>query len=670
MRKIILAMALLCSMGAICGEMSAEVRMSPLFTDNMVLQQRTDAPVWGTADPGAQVQVSTSWNKRVYTVNAGQDGKWMVKVATPKAGGPYSISVKENGTDSRTIDNVLIGEVWLCSGQSNMEMPVKGWGKVMNYEQELKDAAKYPKIRFLEVQKGVSPVPDTEFTADADGWMVCSPETLEEFSSTAYFFGRELHLKKNVPVGLINTSWGGTIIEAWMSRESLTGVESLEDEAARVAAWPADRKMRQDASESSLKHWNDLIAAFDRTYMDLDRDMYESEYDDSSWDTLEFPGVIEQVYTDLNGHVCVRKDITIPATWEGKTIKMYAEAIDDKDCTYFNGTLIAEGEGWSVERVYEIPAHLVKAGKATIAMRIMDAAAGGGINGKPETFYLEGPDGERVSLAGTWKSKKLADYAVLPPRPVNMNDDPNWSTVLYNAMINPLVPYSIKGAIWYQGCSNEERAYQYRDLMTLMIEDWRKAWGYEFPFYITQLSSFMDYQTVPCESSWAELREAQSIAARMTANTGIAVTIDIGDAKDIHPKNKQEVGRRLALQAFNKTYGMPVECSGPVYEGYEVSGNVVRIRFSSVGKGLVAKGGKLEGFAVAGADRKFYWAEAKITGDCIELTCKDVERPIAVRYAWANNPVGNLFNAAGLPASPFRTDDWPGLTVGRTVRER
>jgi sialate O-acetylesterase len=300
----------------------------------------------------------------------------------------------------------------------------------------------------------------------------------------------------------------------------------------------------------------------------------------------------------------------------------------------------------------------------------MDAAAGGGINGKPETFYLEGPDGDRVSLAGTWKSKKLADYAALPPRPVDMNNDPNWSTVLYNAMINPLVPYSIKGAIWYQGCSNEERAYQYRDLMTLMIEDWRKAWGYEFPFYITQLSSFMDYQTVPCESSWAELREAQSIAAKMTANTGMAVTIDIGDAKDIHPKNKQEVGRRLALQAFNKTYGMPVECSGPVYEGYEVSGNVIRIRFSSVGKGLVAKGGKLEGFAVAGADRKFYWADAKIAGDCIELTCKDVERPIAVRYAWANNPVGNLFNAAGLPASHFRTDDWPGLTVGKTVRER
>ena len=670
MRKIFLAMVLLCSMSAICGKMAAEVRMSPLFTDNMVLQQRTDAPVWGTADPGAQVQVSTSWNKRVYTVNAGQDGKWMVKVATPKAGGPYSISVKENGTDSRTIDNVLIGEVWLCSGQSNMEMPVKGWGKVMNYEQELKDAAKYPKIRFLEVQRAVSPVPETEFKADADGWMVCSPETLEEFSSTAYFFGREVHLKKNVPIGLINTSWGGTIIEAWMSRESLTGVESLEKEAEWVATWPADKEVRQGASDGDLQDWNNLVAAFDKAYVNLDKDIYKCEYDDSSWDTLEFPGVIEQVYPDLNGHVFVRKEITIPQAWEGKEVKMYIEAVDDKDCTYFNGTLVAEGEGWAVERVYEIPAHLVKAGKATIAMRIMDTAAGGGINGKPETFYLEGPDGSRVSLAGTWKSKKLADYSVLPPRPLNMKSDPNWSTLLYNTMINPLVPYSIKGAIWYQGCSNEERAYQYRDLMTLMIEDWRRAWGYEFPFYITQLASYTDYQTVPCESSWAELREAQDIASRVTASTGMAVTIDIGDAYDIHPKNKQEVGRRLALQALNKTYGLQVECSGPVYEGHEISGNVIKIRFSSVGKGLVAKGGKLEGFAVAGADRKFYWADAKIVGNCVELTCKDVERPLAVRYAWANNPVGNLFNAAGLPAGPFRTDDWPGVTVGVTVRER
>ena len=407
-----MAMALLCSMGAICGKMSAEVRMSPLFTDNMVLQQKTDAPVWGTADPGAQVQVSTSWNKRVYTVNAGQDGKWMVKVATPKAGGPYSISVKENGTDSRTIDNVLIGEVWLCSGQSNMEMPVKGWGKVMNYEQELKDAAKYPKIRFLEVQKGVSPVPDTEFTADADGWMVCSPETLEEFSSTAYFFGRELHLKKNVPVGLINTSWGGTIIEAWMSRESLTGVESLEDEAARVAAWPADRKMRQDASESSLKHWNDLIAAFDKTYMDLDRDMYESEYDDSSWDEIPVPGIWElngygdPVYTSRNyawernyvnnppyppvEHNYVgqyRRSFDIPDSWKGKDVFLHIGSAISNVRVWINGKEVGYSEDSKLEACFDITKY-IHTGKNSIALEIFRWC---------DATYLEDQDMWRLS---------------------------------------------------------------------------------------------------------------------------------------------------------------------------------------------------------------------------------------------------------------------------------
>ena len=263
---------------------------------------------------------------------------------------------------------------------------------------------------------------------------------------------------------------------------------------------------------------------------------------------------------------------------------------------------------------------------------------------------------------------KAGDFSLLPPKPVNTFGDPNWSTVLYNAMIHPLVPYAVKGAIWYQGCSNAERAYQYRDLMPLMINDWRNAWGYDFPFYITQLSSWRKYQTEPCESDWAELREAQDMAARNTPHTGMAVTIDIGDAVDIHPKNKQEVGRRLALQALNKTYGMSVLCSGPVYEGYELDGNTIRIRFSSVGKGLVAKGGKLEGFSIAGADRKFYWADARIEGDCVVVSCKDVSRPLAVRYAWADNPIGNLFNVDGLPAGPFRTDQWIGITYGKTSR--
>jgi len=649
-------------------EVSAEVRLSPLFTDNMVLQQKTDAPVWGTAEPGKTVTVVTSWNKASYKAVAGDDGKWMVKVSTPKAGGPYSLTITEEGGKAVLIGNVLVGEVWLCSGQSNMEMPVKGWGKVMNYEKELKDAAKYPKIRLLEVQREVSPQPLDGFKADADGWMVCSPETLEEFSATAYFFGREIHLKKNVPVGLINTSWGGTIIEAWMSKTALEGVKDLQNEAQMVSEWPASKEERYAVWKEGLSQWDKLYAAFNDAYLHLDTYFPSKFQDDSDWDTMRLPGPIEALYPGLDGHVLLRKTVDIPQAWEGKPLKLHIAAVDDWDIMYFNDVKFAEGSGWDVERSYEVPAGLVKAGKAILAMRLIDTGNAGAVSGDDDSFYLEGPDGERIMLAGEWKAKVAADLRVLPPKPLNIYDDPNWSTVLYNAMINPLVPYALKGAIWYQGCSNTDRAYQYRDLMSLMIDDWRRAWGYDFPFYITQISSWMDHQTAPEESSWAELREAQDIASRVTANSGLAVTTDIGDALDIHPKNKQEVGRRLALQALNKTYGMSVECSGPVYDRYEVDGNVVRIYFRSVGKGLVAKGGKLEGFTVAGADRKFHWAEAQIKGNCVELTCSEVERPLAVRYAWANNPVGNLFNSAGLPAGPFRTDDWPGVTMYSTSR--
>lgn len=664
MRRILSAVVGMLFVTAACYEMSAEVSMSPLFTDNMVLQQKTDAPVWGTATPGSQVEVMTSWNKRVYKAKADEAGKWMVKVATPKAGGPYTVGVREHGGETRTIENVLIGEVWLCSGQSNMEMPVKGWGKVYDFEKELKNAAKYPKVRFLEVQKALSPVPGDDFVADYDGWVECSPETLEEFSAVAYFFGRTIHLEENVPVGLINTSWGGTYIEPWMSAEALQDYPEFANELANVASWSLDKEERKRAAADDV--WTRLYNAFNEYYFEQEKGFPSACYDDSDWDEIRLPGLLETVYPGLDGHILVRKEFVLPQEWVGKPLKMYISAVDDNDKTYFNGTLIGEGEGWQVERNYDIPAELVTDSKVMIAMRIVDTRDTGGLDVDDDSFYLVGPDGQKFSLVGTWKIRKHADFAVLPTKPANMKEERHCCTVLYNAMIRPLVPYAIKGAIWYQGCSNVDRAYRYRDLMTGLIDGWRKDWGYEFPFYITQLANYLQYQTQPEESIWAELRESQDVASRVTANAGMAVTIDIGDAEDIHPKNKQEVGRRLALQALNKTYGKSVVCSGPLYEGYEVDGNVIRIRFSSVGKGLVAKGGKLEGFTIAGADRQFHWAEARIVGDCVEVTCKDVERPLAVRYAWANNPVISLFNSEGLPAGPFRTDSWPPLTLYNT----
>ena len=663
----IFILTLILSMGSLMP-IAAKINLCPLFSDNMVLQQRADAPVWGKAEPNATVTVTTSWNKATYTTQADQEGKWSVKVRTPKAGGPYSMTIRESDNESITLNNILIGEVWLCSGQSNMQMPVSGsWAKVTNHEQEVKDAAKYPKIRLLSVERMTSSKPEDNFTTYGDGWMVCSSESIAEFSATAYFFGREIHLKQGVPVGLIHSSWGGTVIEAWMTKDALKGVKDLGTQAEMVSGWPAEREERRAKSQGAVEAWNRLAAAYDSVNVEFD-DFKNDKYDDSRWDSIKLPGNIEQNYRNFDGHVLVRKSIEIPAEWAGKSLKMCIQGVDDKDVTYFNGVKIGENSGWNRARTYTIPAELVKAGKAIVAIRIMDTSGNGGITGNDQSFYVEGTDGKKIMLSGEWKAKKDADYSLMPAKPVNMYNEPYWSTVLYNAMISPLVPYTIKGAIWYQGCSNDDRAYQYQDLMRLMIADWREQWGYNFPFYITQLANYTARQTQPTESTWAELREAQTMAAQIVPNTGMAVTIDIGEAGDIHPRNKQEVGRRLALQALNKTYGMAIECSGPMYAGYEIDGNVIRIKFNSTAKGLVVKGDKLEGFTIAGADHKFYWADAKIVGNCIEVSCKDVPRPLAVRYAWAHNPLGNLYNTAGLPASPFRTDSWQGITISKTSR--
>ncbi len=663
----IFILTLILSVGSLMP-IAAKINLCPLFSDNMVLQQKADAPVWGKAEPNATITVTTSWNKATYTTQADQEGKWSVKVRTPKAGGPYTMTIRESDNESITLNNILIGEVWLCSGQSNMQMPVSGsWAKVTNHEQEVKDAAKYPKIRLLSVERMTSSKPEDNFTTYGDGWMVCSSESIAEFSATAYFFGREIHLKQGVPVGLIHSSWGGTVIEAWMTKDALKGVKDLGTQAEMVSGWPAEREERRAKSQGAVEAWNRLAAAYDSVNVEFD-DFKNDKYDDSRWDNIKLPGNIEQNYRNFDGHVLVRKSIEIPAEWAGKSLKMCIQGVDDKDVTYFNGVKIGENSGWNRARTYTIPAELVKAGKAIVAIRIMDTSGNGGITGNDQSFYVEGADGKKIMLSGEWKAKKDADYSLMPAKPVNMYNEPYWSTVLYNAMISPLVPYTIKGAIWYQGCSNDDRAYQYQDLMRLMIADWREQWGYNFPFYITQLANYTARQTQPTESTWAELREAQTMAVQIVPNTGMAVTIDIGEAGDIHPRNKQEVGRRLALQALNKTYGMSIECSGPMYAGYEIDGNVIRIKFNSTAKGLVVKGDKLEGFTIAGADHKFYWADAKIVGNCVEVSCKDVPRPLAVRYAWAHNPLGNLYNTAGLPASPFRTDSWQGITISKTSR--
>lgn len=639
----------------------AQVKLLPLFSDNMVLQQKTEAPIWGETRPNKTVEIITSWNKKRYTVQADAQGKWKTKVDTPKAGGPYTVTISDGKPVELT--NVMIGEVWICSGQSNMEMQVEGWGKVLNYEQEKKEADDYPNIRFLLVEKAMSPKPVENITAVENGWQVCSSKSVADFSAAGYFFGRDLNKYRNVPIGLIDTSWGGTIIETWTSNEALATMPGMQKRLKALDGLPDSQEGRKKKFEADVEAWKANIEKIDKGCNNGETVWASADFDDKTWKSMKVPGLMqENGLPGFNGLVWFRKTIDIPAAWAGKELTLNVGVIDDNDFTYFNGVEVGHTEGWMAPRSYKIPGELVKGGKTVIAVRVLDTGGTGGINGSPESISLRLSDSEAIQMAGDWKYQVSLDMREIDPMPVDMSWNPNSPTFLFNAMLNPLIPYAIKGAIWYQGESNAPEAYQYRELMPLMITDWRNRWGYDFPFYMVQLANFMAQPKEPVESTWAELREAQTRTLKLE-NTGMAVTIDIGDANDIHPKNKQEVGRRLALAARAQTYGEKISYSGPMYETYRIEGNKIRIYLKHTDKGLKTKdGGKVQGFAIAGVDHKFHWADAVIEGNTVVVSSPDVAFPIAVRYAWADNPVCNLYNGAGLPASPFRTDDWKGVT--------
>ncbi len=491
----------------------ADVRLPAIIGDNMVLQGGDRVALWGWADPNEQVNVSVSWHKTAWTVQADNAGRWMFRITAPEVGGPYEMTLE--GKNTVTVKNILVGEVWVGSGQSNMQWSVR---QSADAEQEIA-AAKYPKLRLFAVERTVAETPQSDCKGK---WVECSPETVGDFSAVAYYFGRELHKQLDMPIGMIHTSWGGTPAEAWTSRAMLE---------------------ENPAFEPILKRYEDAVAVYP------------------------------------------------------KAIISYKERM----------------EKWN---------EAVKEARAA---------------GKP----APGRPGEPLGPG-----------------------HPHSPAGLYNAMIAPLVPYAIRGAIWYQGESNAGRAYQYRELFPAMIKSWWDSWDRgDFPFLFVQLANFRDVKDEPGDSDWAELREAQLLTLSLP-NTGMAVIIDIGEAKDIHPKNKQDVGRRLALWALAGTYGKDVVYSGPICRSTEKAGNKIILHFDHVDGGLVSRDGEpLEGFAVAGADRKFVWAEAKIEGNTVVVSSEKVADPVAVRYAWADNPVCNLYNKAGLPATPFRTDAWPGVTV-------
>ncbi len=631
------------------------IALNPLFTDNMVLQQKQDIPIWGTAEPGGKVVVTLNEQKTNGVVD--DDGNWKVSLSPVPVGGPYELVI--SGVETRTIKNVMVGEVWICSGQSNMEMAVGAeWGKIDNSKEEVANA-NYPNIRLFMVNKAMATTPQENFTSD--GWKECSSETIPEFSAVAYFFGRKLHNDLNVPIGLIETAWGGTVVEAWTSAKSLKSINEFVDEIEDLNFNSLEEKETEISYNKVQRAWIDEVNGKLSDAGILTRGYNKYGYNSENWKTLEVPKAWEKQNIKFDGVMWVKKDITIPEEWQGKNLTLNLGPINDFDITWFNGELVGSRPGVGMFRSYNIPKELFKDGKNEITVLILDIGNNGGIYGEPENTTIGYSESATISLAGKWKYKMdNFDPSIIstPPGWPGVAEQ-NRPTVLYNGMIKPLLPYAIRGAIWYQGESNADRAMQYRKLFKTLITDWREVWGQgDFPFLFVQLANFMQVNSVPSNEPWANLREAQTMALELP-NTGMAVTIDIGDAKDIHPTNKQDVGKRLALNALAKVYGKDIPYSGPMYKSMKIEESRILLHFDNTNQGLKIKGNKeLKGFAIAGADKKFVWAKAKIEGNEVIVWSSKIKNPVAVRYAWASNPICNLYNGAELPASPFRTDTW------------
>lgn len=612
--------------------------LSPVFASHMVLQRDKENAMWGWTTPGQKVTVQIQNKKE--TATADESGKWMVKIRPPRTGGPYKVTV--TGTETVELDDVLVGDVWVCSGQSNMEM---GISQAKDAQGEIR-SANYPKIRLMAVAKSPSITLRPYVTAE---WLTCTPENIVKggwggFSAVAYYFGRHLHKELNVPIGLVHTSWGGTPAEAWTSNKGLDPIRDFNKQADAVEAMAKPGAMRTaDLVEKWVKDGGDT---------------YEGEsVDDQSWDNADLPARFNKL--GLGGHrgvVWFRKTVDLPNPLPAGDAYLTTGSNEGVDADYVNGVRVASGSSVLNWRQGKLPAGLLKPGKNTIAIRFV------GTSGPNAGFTFGGVDGLNLriggsvtSLVGPWKMKKGFELRGAKPMPDLVEDNPNWPTTLYNGMLFPLMPMAIKGAIWYQGESNIGRGEQYSRLLPAMINDWRKGFGQgDFPFFVVQLANYGNQNANPADSGWAELREAQAIAVERTKNTGLAVTVDIGEARDIHPKNKQEVGRRLALSALKTVFNKRIEDSGPTMKKVTKGGAVIQVEFDHA-EGLEIRNAKHSGFAIAGRNGKFEWADAKVIGKTVVLSSPNVKEPTMVRYAWDDDPVVTLFNKDGLPAVPFRT---------------
>ena len=627
----------------------AQLRLSAFFGDHMILQRDKPVKIWGAASPGEQIRVHIG--RVESSTKADLAGHWMVSMPAFAAGGPYILQIQTH-KETKVVSDILFGEVWLCSGQSNMEFKVRD---ALHGKQDIHRALN-PLIREFHISRQLSLQPESFI--DSGSWVMSSPQTTGEFTAVGYFFALDIFEKLHVPVGLIDNSWGGSQVESWISQEAMQGSAELKDYARQMPErWDQNTARIEQQYSDSLKKW------FGGKVPDLDRtNILQAGYAFSGWMPAPAPGAWDwSGLPGYRGEGYMVKEIWLDSIQSALPSLISLGLNDIRFSWFVNGNPLAKTK----DKIFQssFAAKYWKTGKNILLLEIgpqpVTDGEEMGLRGNADQFYLDF-DGEKIWLAdGQWKMLPALNKPHHFMRWMNSE-----GTIIYNAMLHPLIPFGIRGVLWYQGETNTGRAFEYRKTFPFMIESWRKEWQDDFYFLFVQLANFGSSQSSNAGSDWAELREAQRFTLQ-SPKTGMAVTIDIGDPKDIHPKNKQEVGGRLAAIALNDVYGFKQTHGGPDYDSVYFSTGKAYLFFKSVGRGLWVKdqSGYLRGFEIAGADKKFYYARAQILGDCVEVYSDSVTHPVAVRYGWSNSPDGiNLYNQDGFPASPFRTDAWPGVT--------